>query len=105
MSVRLRRSVLAAGVFILAGVGGTVGGHATGKLTPATVTFAILLAVGGLAALMLDRLSGKDETERPPRARVRPSVDARWAQAVQIGDHNVLVNDARPLEARGQVES
>jgi tetratricopeptide (TPR) repeat protein len=60
MSVRLRRSLLALCVFILAGVGAAVGGHVTTKLTPTALIFVAILIIGGLAALLLDRLSGKD---------------------------------------------
>jgi hypothetical protein len=92
MRRRLRRSILAAAVFILAGIGGVVGGHVTDKFTPAAVAFVVLLILGALGALVLDHLSGGTETAETPGASVTPSVDARRAHAVQIGDHNVQIN-------------
>jgi hypothetical protein len=102
MKRRTRRGLLASAVFILAGIGGAVGGHVTDKLTPAAVWFAVLLALGGFVALILDRASDRKETTNTPDDRAAPSVDARGAGAVQVGDHNLQINQKELPETRGR---
>lgn len=92
----LRRSMLASAVFLLAGLGGAVGGHVTDKVTPAAVAFVALLILGALVALVLDHLTGERETAEPPDRSAALIVDARWAHAVQIGNQNVQVNQNEP---------
>ena len=104
MTRRLRRSILASAVFILAGIGGAVGGHVTSKFTPAALAFVVLLILGGISALMLDRLTGDGGAVKTPDARAGPFVDARGSQAVQSGDHNVQINRHEPSEAPRQAE-
>jgi hypothetical protein len=84
MSLRLRRSLLALSVFILAGVASAVGGHVTGKLTPAALIFVGVLAVGGLAALCLDHLGGKDGEGELPVTSEGSVFDARGVRRIQI---------------------
>jgi hypothetical protein len=104
MSRRLRRSMLASAVFILAGVGGAVGNHITDKITPAAIAFVALLILGGLVALAFDHLTGNEKAADLHDAPVAPSVDARWAKAVQIGNHNVQINRDELPKTEGQVK-
>lgn len=100
-----RRSLLASAVFILAGIGGAVGGHVTDALTPAVVTFSAILLLGALAALVLDHLNEAKETDEVPGDRTTPqAVDARGAAAVQVGNHNLQVNYPGPRESVDQKE-
>lgn len=101
---RLRRGLLASAVFVLAGVGGAVGSHVTGKFTPAAVAFVVLLILGGLAALVLDRLSGDAAVQETHAGASASPIDARWARAVQVGDHNVQINQGDTPDPRRQGE-
>jgi hypothetical protein len=98
MGRRWRRSVLASTAFILAGIGGAVGGHITDKFSLAAVVFVVLLLLGGFVALMLDRLSGNGEAADADDNDAVSHVDARWSRAVQVGDNNVQINQGESLE-------
>ena len=96
MSRGLRRGVLASFVFIIAGIGGAVGNHVTGKITPTAVVFVILLIIGALAAVLLDRVASSGASKESQATPGMHSVDARGSNAFQIGDHNVQINHQLP---------
>ena len=97
MSRRLRRSLLTACVFALAGIGGAVGSHVTGRVDSAAVAFVVLLMVGGAAAAYLD---WKSEAKRPRVTVPSAAIDARRASRFQIGNNNVQINQGDPARDR-----
>jgi hypothetical protein len=64
MSRRIRRSMLTAVVFVVAGIGGVIGNHVTKAIQPVAIAFVALLVVGGAAAFWVDRLT--DSTDHQP---------------------------------------
>lgn len=86
----------AAATFVLAAVAGVVGNQLTGHLTPALVTFVVLLVVGMAITFLVEwhvagRASG-DNHVIGAAGKPGGTYDLRSAQGVQIGDANRQTN-------------
>lgn len=88
-----RRSVGAAVTFAVAAAAGVAGNKLTGKVTVAWVVFAGLVVIGILLTYWLDRHADKNNrVDVEDDSTNDRSIDARGAQGVQIGDHNIQDN-------------
>ncbi len=86
------RSLGAAVTFLVAAVAGVIGNRLTGRLTPALVVFAALVAAGMLTTYLVDRgtrAHGPAEAETKDGTAGRAGhTDLRGAHGVQIGNQN-----------------
>lgn len=102
------RSVGAATTFLLAAAAGVAGNRLTGRLTPALVTFAVLVVAGMLVTYALERLASAREADGPGAERSAAGeagrIDLRGAEGVQIGNHNRQQNDFGPGREPGPHE-